>query len=102
MIVEYIRYVVPSAQAADFEAAYQRAARVLDADPHCLAYEVAKGVEEPDRFVVRIEWDSIVGHEHGFRTSAGFGEFLSAVGPFFDDIQEMKHYEVRSSGQTGA
>jgi quinol monooxygenase YgiN len=93
MVVEYIRYTVSPDRAADFVAAYGRAAGVLEADPHCLAYEVARGVEEPEHFVVRIEWDSIEGHEQGFRTSPGFAEFFAAVRPFFSAIEEMKHYE---------
>lgn len=97
MIVEYIRYAVPTDRAEEFEAAYDRAGRVLQADPHCLRFEVARGVEEPEHFVVRIEWDSVEGHEHGFRTSPQFTEFFAAVKPFFGNIQEMKHYEVRTA-----
>jgi antibiotic biosynthesis monooxygenase len=51
MVVEYIRYTVPAALADRFVDAYRKAGRVLDADPHCLAYEVAQGVEEPEHFV---------------------------------------------------
>ena len=98
MVVEYIRYVVPEADADRFEDAYRRAGRVLDADPHCLRYEVARGVEEPEHFVVRIEWDSVEGHERGFRTSPAFPAFFAAVQPFLSEIQEMKHYEVRGRG----
>jgi len=94
MVVEYIRYTVPLERAADFEAAYQRAGQVLDADPHCQGYEVARGVEEPEHFIVRIEWDSIKGHEEGFRRSPEFREFFAAVRPFFDQIEEMKHYQI--------
>ncbi len=79
MVVEYIRYTVPVGQAQGFERAYAQAGHVLDADPHCLRWEVTRGVEEPEHFVVRIEWDSIEGHEQGFRTSAGFREFFAAV-----------------------
>ena len=98
MVVEYIRYTVPAAAADDFMAAYRQAGRVLDADPHCAAYEVARGVEEPGNFVVRIEWDSIEGHEQGFRSSPAFREFFAAVRPFFADIAEMKHYQVQHGG----
>lgn len=94
MILEYIRYTVPSGDAQAFQAAYQEAGKVLEADPHCLGYEVARGVEEPEHFVVRIQWDSIEGHEHGFRKSPTFGTFFSAVRPYFAQIDEMKHYEV--------
>ncbi|WP_426594922.1 antibiotic biosynthesis monooxygenase family protein [Cellulomonas sp. McL0617] len=95
MVVEYIRYVVPPVQADEFERAYRRAGRVLDADPHCARWEMARGVEEPEHFIVRIEWDSVDGHEQGFRTSPAFGEFFAAVRPFFAAIQEMKHYQLR-------
>lgn len=95
MVIEYIRYTVPPAQAGQFEEAYQRAGRVLDADAHCLRHEVARGVEEPEHFVVRIEWDSVQGHEQGFRSSPRFAEFLAAVQPFFSEIEEMKHYQAR-------
>ena len=94
MVLEYIRYQIPPEQAGDFAAAYARAAGVLDADEHCLGYEIARGVEEPENWVVRITWDSIEGHENGFRRAAHFREFFAAVRPFFACIQEMKHYDV--------
>lgn len=95
MVLEYIRYTVPEERSAEFEDAYRRAAAVLDADSHCLGYEVSRGVEEPEHFVVRIQWDSVEGHEQGFRTSERFAEFFAAVKPFFAEIDEMKHYSLR-------
>ena len=100
MVVEYIRYTVPAAASEEFVAAYRKAGHVLDADPHCGGYEVARGVEEPEHFVVRIEWDSVEGHEQGFRAGPRFGEFFAAVRPFFDHIEEMKHYAVQHQGGT--
>ncbi|MGH9027608.1 MAG: putative quinol monooxygenase [Acidimicrobiia bacterium] len=84
--------------AAEFEDAYRRASAILETDPHCVAYEIARGVEEPRHFIVRIEWDSVEGHEQGFRSSAHFGEFFAAEKPFFSEIEEMKHYTVRVGG----
>ena len=59
MVVEYIRYRIPLEQGQDFAAAHARAATVLDADQHCLGYEIAQGLEEPENWVVRITWDSL-------------------------------------------
>ena len=94
MVIEYIRYSVPEERRADFEGAYGEAASVLDASEHCLRYEVSRGVEEPENYVVRIEWDSIEGHEQGFRRSPEFRSFFASVRPFFENIQEMRHYEA--------
>jgi quinol monooxygenase YgiN len=96
VVLEYIRYVIPDADAQRFEDAYRVAGQVLDNDTHCVGYEVARGVEEPEHFVVRIEWDSVEGHEQGFRASPGFPAFFAAVKPFVSEIKEMKHYEVRN------
>ncbi len=101
MVVEYIRYRIPVDQGQDFAAAYARAATVLDADEHCLGYEIARGVEEPENWVVRISWDSIEGHEQGFRTAPHFRDFFAAVRPYFGAIQEMKHYAVEQVSLQG-
>lgn len=99
MIVEYIRYQVGPERHAEFLAAYAAAASELAASPECLSYEVSQGVEEPDHFVVRIEWQSLEAHEQGFRKGAQFGSFFQKVKPFFAEIVEMKHYRVETSSR---
>jgi quinol monooxygenase YgiN len=101
MIVEYVRYQVPGPRHQEFLEAYRAAAGDLAASPNCLGYEIAQGVEEPDNFTVRIEWDSIEGHERGFRKGPQFPPFFAKVKPFFENIREMKHYQVATRG-TGA
>ena len=95
MIVEYIRYKIGDGRAEDFEDAYRRAGEILDASPHCERYEISRCVEESDHYVVRIEWDSQEGHLSGFRGSPDFRDFFQAVGPFVNDIEEMRHYEPK-------
>lgn len=96
MIMEYIRYRIPAERQLDFEGAYVKAAEALDASPHCLAYELARFVEEPERYVLRIDWDSLEGHLQGFRSSAEFRRFLGHVRAFVSNIEEMQHYEAMS------
>jgi hypothetical protein len=91
MIVEYIRYQIDPSRNGEFDDAYRRAGALLDASPHCQRWEAA-------RCVVRIEWDSAEGHLQGFRQSADFKPFLEATQPFFNDIEEMTHYEVTAKG----
>lgn len=76
MIVEYIRYKIPDARHKEFEAAYDKAQNSLKTSSHCLSYEVSHGIEEPDNYIVRIEWDSEDGHMKEFRTSSEFQPFL--------------------------
>jgi quinol monooxygenase YgiN len=100
MITEYVRYQLTDADPDEFEAAYTRAAEALDAAPQCLAYELSRGIEEPDRYILRIEWASLEEHEEGFRSGPEFGRFLAAVRPYIGQINEMRHY--RSTAVTSA
>ena len=93
MVVEYIRYTVPPEQGAEFEAAYAEAVQALARDEHCLGYEVARCVEEPASYIVRLLWDSVDGHMEGFRKGPEFPPFLAAIRPFIPQIDEMRHYD---------
>ncbi|MGK5548894.1 putative quinol monooxygenase [Streptomyces sp. URMC 127] len=94
MTVEYTRYRIadPERRAA-FEKACAAAAEHLYAAPQCLGYELAHGVEEPERFVLRIEWTSVPDHERGFREGPHVRPFLAGIRPFAGDIEETAHYE---------
>ena len=94
MVVEYIRYNIDDGRAEAFEQAYRRAAQALDSSEHCQRYEISRCSEDPTQHVVRIEWDSEQGHLSGFRQSPEFHSFFEAVGPFVNDIDEMRHYQV--------
>ena len=94
MIVEYIRYQIDAPQREPFIDAYRHGARQLDASPHCLGYELTECVEAPGQFILRIEWTSAEDHLNGFRKSDVFPEFFASVKPFFNQIQEMRHYAL--------
>jgi quinol monooxygenase YgiN len=94
MIVEYIRYKVPSDDAARLIKAYEVAGSSLQASSHCLGFELSRCSESSETFVLRILWDSADGHLEGFRTSHEFGPFFQAIQPFVKSIEEMRHYEL--------
>ena len=93
MIVEYIRYKMPAADATTFEADYARAAANLAASPYCLGYTLDRCAEEPGAYVLRIRWTSAEDHLLGFRRSEHFGPFLAAIRAYVPRIEEMRHYE---------
>ena len=93
MIIEYLRYTVPEDRAAAFVEAYAAASEPLLSSPHCLSFDLARCVEDPTRFVLRIEWTSADDHLKGFRGSEPFKAFFAHVKPFVEAIDEMRHYE---------
>jgi heme-degrading monooxygenase HmoA len=62
MIVEYIRYKIPRERQREFGEAYTNASVSLNASKHCQMYELTHCTEEPEHYILRIEWDSLDGH----------------------------------------
>ena len=54
---------------------------------------MSRCIEDPGHYILRIDWDSIEGHIQGFRQGSEFKQFMSDVGPFCDETEEMRHYE---------
>jgi len=94
MTTEVIRYKVPAGQAAAFEEAYRKTELILQNSSHCLGYRLLRGVEEPENWILLLTWDSVEGHEKGFRQEPGFRQFFGLVKPFLNQMQEMKHYNT--------
>ena len=53
MIIEYLRYTVPAERGGEFVEAYDAASRPLLASEHCTAFDLARCVEDPTRFIQR-------------------------------------------------
>lgn len=94
MTIEYIRYKVSEEQRQEFIAAYKDASKELESSAFCIAYELSECEEESGRFILRIEWTSTEEHLQGFRKSELFPLFFSKIRPYFENIQEMRHYKV--------
>ena len=101
MLVEYTRYRIGKDRQQAFEEAYGKAQKYLQDSPHCVKYELSHCEEEPERFVLRIEWVSVDEHLQGFRHEADFKDFFALVQPFFSNIEEMQHYQVTDIVGTG-
>jgi quinol monooxygenase YgiN len=91
--IEVIRYTIPADQHSNFEEAYRAAGKQLEASPYCLGYQVIHGEEDPNHYIVIIDWTSTQEHLEGFRKSPQFMPFFNLVKPFYNNIEEMKHYK---------
>jgi quinol monooxygenase YgiN len=92
---EIIRYKISDGERENFINAYTAATKYLQASEYCLGYELIQGDEEPGNFIVVIHWTSKNDHLNGFRKSTEFGPFFNLVRPFYNNIEEMKHYDSK-------
>ena len=53
-----------------------------------------QGIEDPQRFVLRVEWDSVEAHMKGFREGPLFPQWRSHFGQLIDGTPDVSHFEV--------
>ena len=87
-------HIVPGQQAA-FEEAIQRAASTVASQAvGMLGWQVHKGIESPDRFVLQIVWATLEDHTVGFREGPLFAQWRAIIGPFFAQPPVVAHFSL--------
>ena len=95
MILELADIRIQPGQNAAFEAAIAQAARTIIAKAQGFQrFTVNKGIENPERYVLQIVWDTLEDHTVGFRQSALFTQWRALVGPFFAIPPVVEHFEL--------
>jgi heme-degrading monooxygenase HmoA len=94
VILERAIFAVKPGTAKDFEAAYAKARKLIEAAKGCRKAEMRRGIENPDSFILLVLWDAVDDHMKCFRESPAFTEWRALLSPFFASPPAMEHYEA--------
>jgi heme-degrading monooxygenase HmoA len=101
MIYEQAQFRIRPGTAVEFEAALLRARTVIAQARGFVSIEHSRGIERPDVYHLRVVWQSVDDHVHGFRESELFTAWRAIVGPFFDGEPIVEHVEPCTEPYTG-
>ena len=91
MVIEHAVITVRPGSGGRFEEAMGQARSVIAASPGFLSLGLHRGVEEPDRYVLLVEWETLEDHTEGFRQSEAFGAWRALIGPYFESPPVVDH-----------
>jgi heme-degrading monooxygenase HmoA len=94
MILEHAVLDVREGSSADFEAAFAKAKSIIAASPGFRSLRLERCMEQPDRYVLLVEWDSVEAHEDGFRRSPPFEEWRTLLHGFYPTRPTVQHFET--------
>ena len=98
MILELADIRITPGRNADFDAAIERGVEtVISKAKGFLGYQVQRGIESPERYVLMIRWETLANHMVDFRESAAFAQWRAIVGPFFAQPPQVQHFELVAS-----
>lgn len=93
MVTEHaLIHIVPGRE-AEFEAAFEGAKTHLLGAKGCGSVRLLRGVEEPSAYLLLVAWQTVEDHTEVFRGSEAFTAWRSEVGPYFDGLPDVSHFE---------
>jgi heme-degrading monooxygenase HmoA len=93
MVTEVAIIDVQDGTAEQFLTAYRGVRDIVRDTPGCRSLRMTHGIEQPTRFVLLIEWDSVQAHEENFRSTDRFQQWRAAIGPYFAHPPLVEHFE---------
>ena len=94
MILEHAVLDVREGSSAEYEAAFAKAKTIIAASPGFRSLRLERCLEQRDRYVLLVEWDSVEAHEDGFRRSSGFKEWRRLLHGFYPSRPTVQHFET--------
>lgn len=98
MILEMAVLQVRPGSATDFQEAFREAEPIIAASAGHISHELQRCVEDQDRFLLLVRWDTLEDHTVGFRGSPGYQRWRALLHHFYDPFPEVLHYELASAG----
>ena len=95
MILELVDIRIQPGQQAAFDETIQRAISTVASKARGFqGFKVNKGIENPERYILQIFWDTLENHTVDFRGSPAFTEWRAIVGPFFAAPPVVEHFDL--------
>ena len=95
MILELADIRIHPGQQTAFDEAIERGVHTVIAHAKGFqGYQVFKGIECPERYLLQIRWATLENHTVDFRESAAFADWRSIVGPFFASPPTVEHFNL--------
>lgn len=95
MILELADIRIRPGENAAFEEAIRRGLQtVLSQAKGFQGYKVNKGIENSERYLLQVFWDTLEDHTIGFRESEAFAQWRAIVGPYFAVAPVVEHFDL--------
>lgn len=93
MILEVaILNVIPQLE-TEFERDFKSASTIISGMKGYIEHELHKCIEEPNKYVLLVRWETLEDHTVGFRESEGYQEWKKLLHHYYDPFPTVEHYK---------
>jgi len=76
-----------------FEGAFREASQYIAATPGYISHELQRCLEDRNRYILLVQWQTLEAHTEGFRGSARYEEWRRLLHHFYDPFPTVQHFE---------
>jgi heme-degrading monooxygenase HmoA len=98
MILEVALLKVRPGQAGAFENAFANAQSIISSMPGYVSHELRRCIEEPDKYLLLVQWRRLEDHTIGFRQSPQYQDWKRLLHHFYDPFPAVEHFEMAFEG----
>ncbi len=91
MILETAQLKIKPGMEAEFEHNFAKILPLYEQAKGWLGASLRRSIEEPNSYLLLVEWETMEDHTVGFRNSDAFQEFRQLVGHCFDGQSVVGH-----------
>ena len=94
MILEVAILDIKAGQQQDFETAFEKAQCIISSMPGYISHQLQTCIEDPGRYLLLVNWQTLEDHTGGFRQSKQYQEWRALLHHFYDPFPEVQHYQA--------
>ena len=94
MILEIATLDIRQGQEQQFEAAFVQASPIIAGMPGHVSHQLQRGLDNPGRYVLLVNWQTLEDHTVGFRQSAQFQEWRRLLHHFYATAPAVEHFQA--------
>ena len=93
MITEIALFTIRRGQSEAFEEAFIKAQPIIESMRGYLKHELQQCLEQDDKYLLTVHWQTLEDHTIGFRQSEGYKEWKKLLHHFYDPFPVVEHYK---------
>ena len=92
MVLELAILNVIRSREQEFERAFREAKGIMASMPGFQSIELQRCIEQPNRYVLLVQWEKLEDHTIGFRQSPEYQRWKALLHHLYDPFPTVEHY----------
>jgi heme-degrading monooxygenase HmoA len=94
MIQELAILFIKPGKAGEFEKDFAIAGQYISSIKGYIAHKLQKCLEQPDKYILLVEWENVEDHTKGFRQSEVYLQWKELLHHYYDPFPVVEHFET--------